>query len=235
MFFKKKYKEVVTLGCACDCGMGLIRYNLRKASYPFDWMWNLDRGLFYVADIIRDKFEKFTNPDNIGYYQHYNELLGNKFAINKYYPQLAFFNHDPIKSKEDFEKLKKRAKRFLNLFETKDGRILFMYYRQQNSIEVNEDINSDFMDTLKNEAEYFVSTIIDLYPDFYFDLVALAASDTDVVLPENFEIKGRKVFFDRVYVRDDYNKKHKREWKRIWNKVIFKYTGCFRPINKWFS
>ena len=106
MNFFSKYKHVISLGSGCHVSMSLNRCRLRKLAYVFDWVWNLDDGLFVVTNAIKDKFEKMSQRENYIKIKHYALPDLDEVIVNKEYPNTAFIHHNLIEDNEVFAEIR---------------------------------------------------------------------------------------------------------------------------------
>jgi len=228
------YKEVVSLGGGCDIASTLNYCRIRKQSGVFDWLWNLNLGLENVYSIIQDNFIEFLDEQN--YYYDKNARFGDKLVLmHKKYPQLVFLHQNPLERKKDAEALSRRAKRFLNILNSR-GKVLFVYYRLMD----NDENKENFQELLVSESLNFASKLNNLYPKLKFDLLSLYMDETldnkrfkDIKIKSTLS-KSYRIFFDSVLLRSDENEEKQAITKKRWIDILFKYI--FRnPINIFFN
>lgn len=138
-----KYDLCISIGSNCDVAFALKKLNLRKESFPFDWLLiSYQYGLAYVSQLIETNFNDFLYP------LEYDE--NNKVYPVKY-PKLKFYHHDLIANlvykNEDYnnisdltETFKKRAQRFMNVL-TSNINVLLIYYFKNNKKNNQKNIN----------------------------------------------------------------------------------------------
>jgi len=118
--------HVIPLGSQCFSAFFLKNNNLKKVSYPFDWIFSSPK---VIIDILDNKFQKFLNKD---YYLIKDlDSKTNKHLI--YLPDLMLFNHrNPMKD-EDYLYYKRCVDRFYNVLD-KDEKKLFILTSLNNEI-----------------------------------------------------------------------------------------------------
>lgn len=99
-----KYKNAVSLGFFCSPAIELNYLNLRKSSYPFDWVISSKFNL--VLELIDNGFKDFLNPEFLFQLKKYPQYYRNiKYDIDFYhdFDELKSFNKqiDKIKQKYD--------------------------------------------------------------------------------------------------------------------------------------
>ena len=237
MNFFSKYKHVLSLGGGCYVSMNLNRCKLRKVAYVFDWVWNQDYGLFAIADIVKDKFQKMSKRENFSKTYHYNLDNGQKMVVNKQYPHIAYVHHNLVDSDEDYEAFLRRIQRFLELFENKKDKILFIFYRDQGRIEQTpkEQLKyCDFTKILEEESIYFIEEIQKLYPDLDFDLLSLYASHREnldeINLPQNRTFNKTNLIFDKLPAVKDDTKEALEVWNENLDEIFYRH-GIYADFN----
>lgn len=79
----KSYDSIISLGGTCQVAHQLRRLNLRKASYPFDWLVTLD--VDKVIDAIDTNFYQWLDIDNLTEIRksdnNHRIILDNKYKI----------------------------------------------------------------------------------------------------------------------------------------------------------
>ena len=94
----------VSIGIDCDVANFLNKYNLRKASLPFDWNVSYNG----VSKCIENDFNNFTKP----------------LSVDRINETDIYFHHDFLDiaataaTSPDHDKYHRRCRRLLNLFET---------------------------------------------------------------------------------------------------------------------
>jgi len=104
----------VSIGIDCDVANFLNKYNLRKASLPFDWNVSYNG----VSKCIENDFKNFTKP-----------LSADRINEDDIYFHHDFLDIAAVAVEADHDKYHRRCERLLNLFktaETTDEFVLFI-------------------------------------------------------------------------------------------------------------
>lgn len=98
--------EVISLGFSCLVSYQLKEMGLKKASYPFDWIFSNEK---VVIDCLENNFKNFLNRDCFIDYPSDNtkKCLGHKL-----YDFKMFNHHNPRDFQEDFDYFKRCIERF---------------------------------------------------------------------------------------------------------------------------
>lgn len=111
-----KYKHIISLGHICAPAMQLEKYNLRDASYPFDWLIfaDFDLMLKFIENENEEKLYQIDQFDqgvnNRNHYRHRGFNIRFLHDFNSYEPLAKQFPNF-------IEKYKRRFKRFYNAIE----------------------------------------------------------------------------------------------------------------------
>ena len=116
---KTEINYVIPLGSQCFSSFFLKKYNLKKTSYPFDWIFS---SPVVIINILDDKFKKFLN-------KNYYEIKDEKSKQNKhliYLPELMIFNHRNPYKEEDHLYYKRCIDRFYNVLNKKEKKLFIL-------------------------------------------------------------------------------------------------------------
>ena len=97
-----------SFGPACMSASILKRNNIKKCSYPFDWIFS---DHYIVKHCIEDNFITFL--DKSYYVDIKDKWHDNQCGHERYHPNM--FNHRDIRNKENYEYFKRCVNRFLSL------------------------------------------------------------------------------------------------------------------------
>jgi hypothetical protein len=118
---------IIPLGSQCFSAFFLKTNNLKKTSYPFDWIFSSPK---VIVNILEDNFKKFLDKN---YYMIKDvHSKHNKHLI--YLPDLMMFNHRNPLNDEDHLYYKRCIDRFYNVLERKEKK-LFLLTSLKNEIE----------------------------------------------------------------------------------------------------
>jgi len=127
---KKKFKYVVSLGEKCHTASFLKRNNLKKESYPFDWIHS---SADIIIHCLEDNFNTFLNKE---YYTF--PYLEYKFQYHSfYYPNnnLFMFNHHNPLNENDYNYYIRCIERFNNVLKSNENKLFIkMYVNNSNKI-----------------------------------------------------------------------------------------------------
>ena len=173
---------IVSLGSGCDIKLFLI--NKYYKYYPtefFDYLWNLDIGLGYVKDIIKNDFKGLTEESDFTLTIHkkfqknlitklneneislQSEELGIQHFVANKYPELNFMHYPKID--ELVESFNKKIKRFRKIL--KNRNVYFVYYRQY-----DEPVQSEYV----NNSDYNLDSKINFWIRESSDFLEFAKS-----------------------------------------------------------
>lgn len=116
----------ISLGSACDAATMIRKAGLRRASYPFDWLLNVQDGLGAIVQIIRRDFEEVTNPDS--YFATFHKGAARVVPAYKAYPRTFHLHSDPVTNPDHHEDLVRRFERMRDALRSTDH-LHFLYYR----------------------------------------------------------------------------------------------------------
>lgn len=120
--------HVISLGTHCYTSQLIKTLGLKRASYPFDWLFSSDR---LVLDCLEDGFERFLDPGqfrtspiedraephiNLADHAYYAERLGVRYV----------FNHRDPNVPEHFEYYRRAVDRFHDVLASDDVKLVLM-------------------------------------------------------------------------------------------------------------
>ncbi len=109
-------KHVCSLGSLCHSSELLKVAELKKCSYPFDWIFS---SYDMVIHCIEDNFKMFMDKS------YYIDIKSDKCGHKHYHEEL--FNHrNPLRIEEDYAYYERCISRFQNLLRCKDEHKLFL-------------------------------------------------------------------------------------------------------------
>tara|TARA_B100001996_G_C18603221_1_gene570717 strand:+ start:638 stop:1207 length:570 start_codon:yes stop_codon:yes gene_type:complete len=143
-------KIIVPIGLDCGIASVLKKYNLRNFSLPFDWTVTYNG----VSDIIKDNFKNFLPR---GSEKH--NVLSNTSFIHEVFPN-------------DYDKMYRRIRRFMDLFNSDDEIIFFRRGHGVNHHQESEDRSFKLKNDLE-DCEDLYEWIKDNYPNLNFRIIVL--------------------------------------------------------------
>jgi len=235
-------RVVISLGGGCDVSLQLQKYNLRKVSLPFDWLWNLDGGLGVVDELLSSRFSQARRRCDFEYADHY-KWPGEKTLVFKKYPKVAFIHSNPLESKSDFESFNRRIDRFFEILDAPDVAVIFVYYRQNNEAGcLGEDALSN-MDLLSLESETFMKNMRYLYPEKSMRLISLFEAEKEIIFTDSARTKldrlndcwkSESIAFDFILPRSDLDQELRKEWHNKWYDVL-KSNGLIHGFSRYLA
>jgi len=132
-----------SLGHWCHSALLLQDQNLKKESYPFDWVSNSPE---MIKDCIADDFKKFLDKK---YYSEITEEWENPWDDHKgcqhlYYApfishhrdfekRIIFRHRDPLNNEEDYKYFERCVYRFRELLASNEEKIFLLMYPNRNN------------------------------------------------------------------------------------------------------
>jgi hypothetical protein len=155
----------IPLGAACDSALCLNNLNLRKNSYPFDWLWNLDTGLFEVTKIIKSDFYSVKSSSAYRLTPHYRFEGGDVTAYTEHL-KIVHLHSDPLTNVVEHKTLIRRANNFISTMEGPSFKHFF-YYRNTNEdiLANNANSNEESIELLISEGENFIIEMKKKHPE----------------------------------------------------------------------
>jgi len=191
----------ISLGSACDTATIMDSAGIRKKSYPFDWLWNLDTGLESVTEIIRNDFKQITVDNCYAKNRHYR--FPDSMIVYKDYPSIAHLHCNPLEDIKEHQRLCGRTFRFME--EMKGNNVKhFIYYRcfEEDLLQGKSDSINNTFSRLIDEGEKFVGMMFEKYPNCHNILHLLLIIQVD----ENLLEQAKKVI--ETYTNKQYNQKY---------------------------
>tara|TARA_B110000967_G_C18893971_1_gene569287 strand:+ start:717 stop:1361 length:645 start_codon:yes stop_codon:yes gene_type:complete len=117
-----------SLGFHCHSTQLLIRNNLKKESYPFDWIFS---SIFIVLDCLENDFSKLIDKRFYIDYHNQNNKTNQNNKINQnqcghsYYKSNLFPHHD-MRKIDNYMYLLRCIRRFKNICKMKEPKIFFI-------------------------------------------------------------------------------------------------------------
>jgi hypothetical protein len=108
--------QIISLGQNCNSAWYLKQVELKKASYPFDWIFSSPQ---IIIDCIDDQFYKFLNKEHI-FSTNKGKSAGHKIYHN------SLFNHRDALAEDNFLYYKRCTKRFLSILNSQKPIVFIM-------------------------------------------------------------------------------------------------------------
>ena len=132
---KDEINYICSLGISCHSANIIKRNNLKKCSYPFDWIYS---DFEVIEDALDDNFKKFLDKDNFIDHLHGNPIqCGHKLYSN------VMFNHSNPRIESVYQYYQRCITRFNNIL-NQEGKKLFVmliFNEQFNHIDIEDSLN----------------------------------------------------------------------------------------------
>ena len=148
---KEEINYICSLGTVCHPASWAKRMNLKKCSYPFDWIFS---DINMVIDCINDDFKKFLDRNNhIPSLKPKHKEKKNKSGHKIYGGSM--FNHHNILDDEDYNYFTRCVQRFRTLI-NKDGNKLFMISIAMHMIKYKKVLRINYLNyIISNQLQKF--------------------------------------------------------------------------------
>ena len=120
-------KYTCSLGNLCHASQILKNNNLKKSSYPFDWIFSNNNNIIHC---IEDDFKKFLDKS---YYVN----ISNKKCGHSYYNERMFNHHNPLNNENDYNYYVRCVNRFKNLLQCEEQKLFIMIFVNMDNFEEN--------------------------------------------------------------------------------------------------
>ena len=118
-YMKININYIIPLGSQCFSAYFLKTNNLKKLSYPFDWIFSSPK---VIVNILEDNFNNFLNKD----YYAIKDINSSKNKHLMYLPDLMMFNHrNPLKD-EDYLYYLRCINRFYDVLNKKEKKLFLL-------------------------------------------------------------------------------------------------------------
>jgi hypothetical protein len=116
---KPKIEYIIPIGKDCKIGKFLKTHNLKKTSYPFDWLYTeTDQNV--IIDMLEDNFEKFLD-------KQYHYKIDEKISGHKLYDKNeSMIRHHNILEEKSFDYYKRCVDRFLEVQKLENNKLFIL-------------------------------------------------------------------------------------------------------------
>ncbi|POO54296.1 hypothetical protein CPJ18_01975 [Agrobacterium rosae] len=219
--------QYISLGSACNAATMMKVAGLRRASYPFDWLLNVDDGLSAVTQIV---VEDFSTVSESGSYEIvYHPPVGRSVPAYKLYPRTFHVHSDPASDPRTHTEMVRRFDRLREALRTEDF-LHFVYYRElsQSRARTPGITAKAVFELMEKEATQFLSVIDKTRRGRTKILLVLESSvndrrEADDAARSAFSSDNR-VAFGSALSRYDGDNQLLEQWQRDWINLIIKQT-----------
>lgn len=219
--------QYISLGAGCNAAMMFRKLGLRKAAYPFDWLFNLDADLTSATAMIHDDFQKVCAPDC--YMPANHPEITTEVVAYRDYPAVLHIHSNPMSKTSDHDKLVRRFDRFRRTLRSRD-KLHFVYYRNLAASRLTDPSVTapQVLRQLIEQAGIFLDTISALRCG---DTSLLLVLETDIedIEPASIALAAVTVPDGRIKLgqaisRYDENPTFNDVWKRQWTDLLLNRT-----------
>jgi hypothetical protein len=176
----------IPIGIDCDVAKFLIRHNVRKMAFPFDWNVSYNG----VSKCFDNNFTNFSEHSN----------KNNKYDV--------YFHHDFENNTTinlDIEKYNRRCDRLINILETTDDTIIFIRKGHLNRHHI-EPHGKDKIANDIEDIEYLNNILQKKYPQLKYKIIL--GLGCDMCFSKDIIYKSDNVNSNNIYIRgiNEYDK-----------------------------
>ena len=135
-------KYTCSLGPLCHSSKILKNNNLKKCSYPFDWIYSNYNNIIHCIEddfnIFLDKSYYVTISDTKCYHLHYNGPI--------------FNHHNPLNNENDYNYFVRCVNRFRQLLKYDEPKLFIIIYPNMDNI--NEELKENIINFNNNFSKY---------------------------------------------------------------------------------
>jgi hypothetical protein len=140
-------KYFCSLGTLCHSSQILKRNNLKKCSYPFDWIYS---DCNTISHCLENNFKIFLDKS---YYRGINDIK----CGHSYYHERMFNHHNPLNDK-DYDYFLRCVDRFNTLLQNRESKLFILMYVNMNNNEIQKSI--EFNKILTNYTSNYKLLVI---------------------------------------------------------------------------
>jgi len=144
-------KHACSLGSLCHASQFLKDTNLKRASYPFDWIFS---SFDNITHCLEDNFKTFLDKD-------YYVSISRTQCGHKLYHDCMFNHYNPLDYPNDYDYYVRCVDRFQQLLQNEDHKLFLKIF--VNMDEMSEKMKDDvikFNDTLSKYAKNYTLLVI---------------------------------------------------------------------------
>ena len=135
-------KYVCSLGSLCQSSQILKNNNLKKCSYPFDWIFSNCNNIIHC---LKDDFKIFLDKS-------YYFTISDKICGHSYYHKQMFKHHNPLINEADYNYYVRCVNRFKNLLQYKEKKLFVMIFINMENLE--EHLKNDIINFNNEFSKY---------------------------------------------------------------------------------
>jgi len=224
----------ISLGLNCAPAMAMNSINVRKKSYPFDWLLNF-QGIDFITKMIQTDFNGVEESSK--YDICFCKGKKKKRVYNILYPEVFHIHTDPMINQKENQTFSRRCKHFRATLEN-NSTIHFIV----SSIRITKIDSSTTLEYFYNELKELVTAIKFKYPEC-FKLMSL----TFVICSYHSYPKNKFLYFQRKMKTEtglekfnfsrciSYKKKNninKFKWRWSWYRILIFETYMTKSMQR---
>lgn len=219
--------QYISLGSACNAATMMKMAGLRRASYPFDWLLNIEDGLSAVTKIVMEDFQSVSQS---GCYDVvYHPPVERSVPAYKLYPRTFHIHSDPASESKTHAEMVRRFDRMRQALRANDF-LHFVYYRELSQIRAKTPgmTAKTVFELMEKEAAQFLAVIDKSRQGKTKILLVLESSVND--RDEAYDAarsafsSDNRVAFGSALTRYDGDSRLLEQWQRDWINLIIEKT-----------
>jgi hypothetical protein len=140
--YLEEIKHVCSLGSLCQSSQILKRNNLKKSSYPFDWIFSDCNNIIHC---LENDFNFFLDKT-------YYFTISDKICGHSYYHNQMFKHHNPLDNENDYNYYIRCVNRFKQLLKCEEKKLFVMIFVNMENFE--EYIKNDIINFNNKFSKY---------------------------------------------------------------------------------
>ncbi len=210
------------------------RAGLRRASYPFDWLLNVDDGLSVVTAIVRGDFRAVSDPAGYSIVNH--PPVGRSVPAYAAYPRTFHVHSDPASNPQVHAEMLRRFDRMRNTLKS-DDILHFVYYRDFSAFRQTTPgtTATGIVALMEKEAVDFLALVDGMHFEDKTMLLVVESAIEDVeeasTAVRNASPLDERITFAQVISRYDENPALNARWEKEWINALARKTKM--PFLSW--
>ena len=139
----KTINYICSLGTLCHTASWIKQMQMKKCSFPFDWIYS---NINMIIDIIDDDFKIFLDRNN--HIPGKRETDGKRMSGHKVYGE-RIFNHHYLLDDDTYNYFVRCVKRFRLLTKKKENKLFIVSFLNRTEKISKEELESDIMNLYK--------------------------------------------------------------------------------------
>lgn len=155
-----KFSYICSLGTLCHCSFTLKKNNLKKESYPFDWIFT---NFEIIIDCLEDNFNKFLDK-KLYIEKDIKKCSHIIYDVSK--TNYMFNHHNPLNNDKDYEYYVRCVNRFNDMIKSDKSKLFITMFVDIVDLNFNNiNLITNFNEKLNNYTSNYKLLIINCYID----------------------------------------------------------------------